>query len=325
MEREPPLPIYIGINVHAISRSKKLIQQLYQMGLSISYDRVMELEDWLATSVCESFEEDGVVFPASLRKGLFTVGALDNLDHNPTSTTSMTSFHGTAVSLFQFPIESRSGESLPPVPIPPVGPHKHCLPERYATVPAVALKTSAVRVPACCTRPLQSSLEEAKAKEEGWIKNAIQLLDKENLCREDVIAWTAYHASLQPPVYDPIALCALLPLFYEKAATPAMIKHGIDIQRHATEYLNPGQIPVTTVDHPLFAIAKLVQWNWPDTHGEGRHVVMLGGLHTEMALWSTLGDILDGSGWTSALTESEVASSGVAESLLKSSHLVRTR
>ena len=66
---------------------KRGTKQLYQMGLSISYDRVMELEDWLATSVCEPFEEDVVVYPACLKKGLFTVGALDNLDHNPSSTT----------------------------------------------------------------------------------------------------------------------------------------------------------------------------------------------------------------------------------------------
>ena len=52
---------------------------------------------------------------------------------------------------------------------------------------------------------------------------------------------------------------------------------------------------------------------------------MLGGLHIEMALWNTLGDILEDSGWTSALTESEVASSGVTDSFLKATHLTRTR
>ena len=55
------------------------------------------------------------------------------------------------------------------------------------------------------------------------------------------------------------------------------------------------------------------------------HVVMLGGLHTEMAPWSTLGDILEDSGWTTALIEAEVASSGTADSFLKVSHLTRTR
>ena len=34
----------------------------------------------------------------------------------------------------------------------------------------------------------------------------------------------------------------------------AMIKHGKDVQKWTIQYLNPGQIPVTTFDQPLFAI-----------------------------------------------------------------------
>ena len=66
LQREPPMPVYIGLNVHKMTRIKKLIQQLYQTRISVSYDRVMELEDWIATAVCECFEEDGVVVPACL-------------------------------------------------------------------------------------------------------------------------------------------------------------------------------------------------------------------------------------------------------------------
>jgi len=32
-------------------------------------------------------------------------------------------------------------------------------------------------------------------------------------------------------------------------------------------------------------------------------VAMLGGPHKEITLWRTLGDVLEGSGWTMALTE----------------------
>ena len=64
----------------------------------------------------------------------------------------------------------------------------------------------------------------------------------------------------------------------EKSATPAMIKHGMDVIRQAIQYLNPGQIQVTTSDQSLFALAKFVQWKWPDTYGERVHMVMLGGL-----------------------------------------------
>ena len=52
---------------------------------------------------------------------------------------------------------------------------------------------------------------------------------------------------------------------------------------------------------------------------------MLGGLHTEMAVWNTLGDYLEDSGWTAALTQAGVASSGTADSFLKAAHLTRTR
>lgn len=52
---------------------------------------------------------------------------------------------------------------------------------------------------------------------------------------------------------------------------------------------------------------------------------MFGGLHIEMAMWTTYGDYLEGSGWTNALTEAGIASSGTADSFLKASHVMRTR
>ena len=49
--------------------------------------------------MCEDFRDKGVVVPAQLRCGVFTAGALDNLDHNPSSTTAEGSFHGTGIRL----------------------------------------------------------------------------------------------------------------------------------------------------------------------------------------------------------------------------------
>ena len=34
-----------------------------------------------------------------------------------------------------------------------------------------------------------------------------------------------------------------------------------------------------TVDQPLYAIAKEIQWSWPSTYGEEKYVVLMGGLH----------------------------------------------
>ena len=78
----------------------------YKLGLAASYDRMRELKGMLAGAVCKQFEQLGLVCPSSLRKFLFTVGALDNIDHNPSATTAHGSFHGTAMSIFQFPATS---------------------------------------------------------------------------------------------------------------------------------------------------------------------------------------------------------------------------
>ena len=99
----------------------------------------------------------------------------------------------------------------------------------------------------------------------------------------------------------------------------------MNVLKQAITFLHPGQVPVIALDQPLVALAKMVQWKWPETHGEDKYVVMFGGLHIEMALWSTVADLLESSGWTTVLTEAEVASSGVAESFRKASHLTRTR
>ena len=37
-----------------------------------------------------------------------------------------------------------------------------------------------------------------------------------------------------------------------------------------------GQIPVVTFDLPLFALAKQIQWTWPESYGEDKLVVMFG-------------------------------------------------
>ena len=70
------------------------------------------------------------------------------------------------------------------------------------------------------------------------------------------------------------------------------------IIKQITDQVNHGQTPVLTVDQPLYAIAKRIQWKWPEQYGEQNYVVLMGGLHIENAILKVLGDWLDGSGWT---------------------------
>ena len=65
--------------------------------------------------------------------------------------------------------------------------------------------------------------------------------------------------------------------------------HSMTIVANATNCVNPGQTPVLSVDQPLFALAKQIQWNWLENFGEHRFVLVLGSLHLEMAALRTLG------------------------------------
>lgn len=75
-----------------------------------------------------------------------------------------------------------------------------------------------------------------------------------------------------------------LPLFLDSAHSVAMIKHSMEIVKDAVQHLNPGQVPVLALDQPLYALAKQIQWTWPTSLGEDYFVLMLGGLHIEMAI-----------------------------------------
>ncbi len=63
-----------------------------------------------------------------------------------------------------------------------------------------------------------------------------------------------------------------------------MIKHSMTIVQAAILHLIPGQVPILTADQPLFALAKQIQWTWPNQFGESLFVIMFGGLHIEMAI-----------------------------------------
>ena len=98
---EPSLPVLIGLMVHARIGKRKLVDRLATEGASISYDLVMNLRRSISNQACMEYQANGFVGPVDLKKNVFTTTAIDNLDHNPSSATAESSFHGTTISVFQ--------------------------------------------------------------------------------------------------------------------------------------------------------------------------------------------------------------------------------
>ena len=109
-EKETPRPIYLSLKVHAETRKRGLVDMLYDLGLGIGYARLLTISADIANSVCKKFEETEVVVPTKMLIGVFTTAALDNIDHNPSSTTACDSLHGTSISLAQHRTSEENGE-----------------------------------------------------------------------------------------------------------------------------------------------------------------------------------------------------------------------
>ena len=102
-QREPPLPVYIGLMIHNKTRDLALIEKLSKLGLCISKHRVSQLSKSMRNTVIEASERDGMVLPMSLKSGVFSTSSVDNIDVEIQSSLSTTSLHGTAASINQHP------------------------------------------------------------------------------------------------------------------------------------------------------------------------------------------------------------------------------
>ena len=67
-DRETPLAIYLGLMIHGHTRKRELVDKMFQLGLAISYDRILEISTEMAISASLQYGIDGVVCPLVLRK-----------------------------------------------------------------------------------------------------------------------------------------------------------------------------------------------------------------------------------------------------------------
>ncbi len=167
---------------------------------------------------------------AQLSNHLFTTAAVDNIDHNPSSTTSMESFHGTSISIMQHPKLGFEGAQRFNRVIDErliAGKKITALPDRYTNVPPTIIAQKEQIVPPIVGPALHSEVPEIDpliVKEYEWLNNLKHLLGKPELDIEDYISWGAYHASKQMPFNNMKTTVTFMPLFLDCAHSIALIK-----------------------------------------------------------------------------------------------------
>ena len=167
------------MKIHTETRNKALIAVFNFLGLSPSYNQILRIEDQLAAAICQQYRLDGAVAPPPLQKGRFTMAATDNIDHNSSSNTAMTSMHQTSLSAIQVGPTDANQSKRGKISIPIVA--SDCkLPDAYVVVPWIDIQTTNIKVP---WRPKifdtsKRVTEDGKEEEMVWLKKATSLLLK---------------------------------------------------------------------------------------------------------------------------------------------------
>ena len=158
-DREVPLPLYLGLKMHAETRKRELVDCFFHF-------------------IIERFERDGAVCPPQLKEGLFTTGQMDNTDHNPSSTTAVDAFHGTGHSLCQHPTLDNPGTERPNPVLEAVVTEKEIepLPEAYTTIMPADPMPKVVKPPVV-QGPMRHTTkwEHEKRKEYDWLNKQMSV------------------------------------------------------------------------------------------------------------------------------------------------------
>ena len=110
-KQENPYVISVGLNLHANTRSERLINYFHAQGISVDYSRVLRIETQLAQAVIKRMENTGGVYiPPKLKSGKMLFFAIDNIDFAEDTADGKNTLHGTMMTALQ-----QEDELLPPI------------------------------------------------------------------------------------------------------------------------------------------------------------------------------------------------------------------
>ncbi|VDI24249.1 Hypothetical predicted protein [Mytilus galloprovincialis] len=137
--------------IHCKTRKRDLVDTFFKLGLSVSYDQVLQIATFMVNDACRRYIKEGIVCPTILLQNIFTSSAVNNIDHNPTSISSKDPFNGTGISLFQHISEDYQGVVQTFVQSEPMlkchSKRVSLLPESYSNLPLAVLRFSEPSIP----------------------------------------------------------------------------------------------------------------------------------------------------------------------------------
>ena len=223
-----------------------------------------------------------------MKKGCFIVLVKDIIDKNASPNLARSHYHGTSISLLQFPEWENQGERLENFDyIDSVHKFKKLslLPAEYTEAPKInhsSLPTD-FYAPPCSYNFIDiqdfSELDSAKMQEYSWTSQ-FSIPDVQN-----AKAWAQYHIDtndLAAPEW--LDENSLLPLIRDKINTLGMQCHTLRLS------IKAGQTSVDTSDCPIYVFNKEAIYRFPDRFPG--YCAMFGCLHSKQCLLVVHGQLV---------------------------------
>ena len=256
---------------------------------------MLELTRDIANRMISQYYRDGVFLPRTLRKGILTIIAKDNIDKNSKSTTSTRHYHGTSF-IFQFPTEenpciaveygdlenssNRSSSKVDPLPSSYICVKNFLTPLQTLTMPSKLPLTPFPTTP-------DSSYRNGISDEVAWLKTA----KTTNVWT----AWARYHSQRSHHTRKP-GISLILPLIDAPVHTLDTQYHCMEFVEKTAQLLNTGQICVDESYQPVYKLLKELQWRFPDRFGLEKYFCLFWSLHLEKSTLLLCGSLIEGSG-----------------------------
>ena len=331
------IPDYFSLKLYSIVRSKDLIQTLFTYGFGgFSYKGIIDFYDKLSITVQALYIRSGRrILPSNLRFGLTSVFVDDNIDKNSSSMTAKQHFHGTSVSVLQFPKSDRLGiERLRPIfsdlqpneiilDLSVLDSYTNVLPSNLS-VKRAHYPIQLINIPDKFENDLEQSFKDGISQEVEFLNVVGSQI---NELSTDNTSWVSHHVgkARDRSNYNK-TIVGRLPLIDHVSNDIHLQAHIMKISIDSTKYLNVGQRKaIGCSDQPLYACKKKLQWANPDEFSKEDYFAFLGGLHIEQLLLAMNGDLVKGTGLDDIIKIAGLIYIGLGTAFTDVNHIKKSR
>ena len=318
---ETPLSVGLALDVHKNTRAKAIVEKLAHLDLSISYNKVMEIETSIANSVLKQMESTGgICVPPWLVPDTFVWYALDNIDFLESTPCGMNTLHGTAIAIYQ---------SVSPEKSPMMSPIKLDRSSRARTLQdAVSCKMLACEKPRLEKRKGELKIltskpesEKNKRKDMSWMIGNFDFDGDVTIKPNGSGTWGAFN-SLTSPTGEKTNVALVPPLIRSPPTGYETLYTGLMKARDITTHVMGSEaVTVMTLDMQLYDMAMKL---WVEREDIRKQFLFRPGeLHIVLWALASLGNYVEGSGIDQAWVEAGLYSPTTVNQILNGRHMYR--